>query len=124
MMVFHYSLTHIPWFLPTEFTEMFNHHLKKLIEQGVIKKVIHKWLPPPTRDFEKKASVLGYENLTFPFMLLAVGVAIASMMLLAETSVLKKTRRREQGRITRVSAQDLIEQEQIEGGGGNCQLGH
>ena len=38
----------------SEFTEMFNHHIKKLGEQGVIKKIISKWLPPPSVDFEKK----------------------------------------------------------------------
>ena len=91
-----------------EFTEMFNHHIKKLSEQGVIKKIISQWLPPPVVDFEKKASVLGYENLSFPFMLLAVGIMTASIVLVAETLALrhKDIRRQQMGR----SEEDLVEQ--------------
>ena len=90
---------------------MFNHHIKKLSEQGVIKKIISKWLPPPVLDFEKKASVLGYENLTFPFMLLAVGIMVASILLMAEAFFLRQQRQsRQQLLMGRRSEEDLIEE--------------
>lgn len=53
--------------------------------QGVIKKILSKWMPSPGRsEASARASELGYDNLLFPFMLLAAGLAAALGLALVE----------------------------------------
>ena len=75
----------------SEFTGLFNHYISRVEESGVLPSLKEKYLDPepdPITSYEtltgQEAFVLGYDTLLFPFMALAVGLAMAVAMLLWE----------------------------------------
>ena len=59
----------------SEFVDVWSYHLQRMIEFGIVKKLEKKWFPEDGDggrvNFE--AVVLGFENLLFPFLILAMG---------------------------------------------------
>ena len=85
----------------SEFRELFNYLMMKLVEVGIIKRINMKW-PDTSRheDFSIPEPVsLGFTNLLFPFNLLASGIIIASISVCLECllqNVLKKSQAKKQ----------------------------
>ena len=64
----------------SEFTQMFNAFLLKLRQSGVMNKIHQKWIPSGGENGNGNtnlAVVLGFENLSFPFLGLAFGAVVA-----------------------------------------------
>ena len=71
--------------IPPEFTELFNHHIFRLYEMGVMDRLKHKYVDKPNEDFGfPEAIALGYENLLFPFGFIALGAILASVVIVGE----------------------------------------
>ena len=65
----------------SELRESVNHFMLKLRETGVHDKLRQKWIPSTTRETAMgSGTVLGFENLSFPFLILAVGVMTSLAM--------------------------------------------
>ena len=63
----------------SEFRELFNYLMMKLVEVGIIKRINMKW-PDTSRDEDfsiPEPGSLGFNNLLFPFNLLATGIITA-----------------------------------------------
>ena len=78
----------------SEFREVFNYHLLKLTEHGILKRIYNRW-PDTSRNEEfgiAEAATLGFENLLFPFSLLAMGMT-AAVVLAAFEAIAKKMAR-------------------------------
>lgn len=63
----------------SELQESVNYFILKLRESGVHDKLRQKWVPSVAKETEEQSSgtVLGFENLSFPFLTLAFGVVSA-----------------------------------------------
>ena len=69
---------------------MFNHFLKKMHEGGVIAKMNLDWSLREETDFEVDPAVnLGYENVAFPFLILAGGLLFSCIFTLLESGFRK-----------------------------------
>ena len=71
----------------SEFVDIWSYHLQRMIEFGIVKKLKKKWLPDDDKvgrvNFE--AVLLGFENLLFPFIILAMGGLAAITIAIFET---------------------------------------
>lgn len=81
----------------SELTGLFNHFISKVEESGVLTSLKKRYLDPepdPISSYEtlsgQEAFVLGYDTLLFPFMVFAVGLALAFGLLFFENKVMKK----------------------------------
>ena len=67
----------------SEFEELFSHQIKVMEESGILNTLRKAWFPENGKTasniqgFDASANVLGFENLVFPFMILAAGSSIA-----------------------------------------------
>ncbi len=74
----------------SEFKALFDHHFVRLKQSGLLHQLHRKWLEGDApadisgRIFTQDAFPLGYDNLFFPSFVIAMGVAAAAVMLLAE----------------------------------------
>ena len=78
----------------SELREIFDHHLLKLTEHGILKRIYNRG-PDTSRNEDfgiAEAATLGFENLLFPFSLLAAGI-FASVAMAAFEALLRKTTR-------------------------------
>jgi len=82
----------------SELRAAFNYHLTSLHQAGVNNRLSHNWLeegrPSDMSDriFIDEASVLGYDNLFFPALIVSFGSASAIGLLILETLMSKNTR--------------------------------
>ncbi len=80
----------------SEFKDMFNFHLSRLKEAGVITTVIHKWLEEEKPDdlskriFQEEAMPLGYKNLFFPTMIMCIGISVCLVALCVERTLSRR----------------------------------
>ena len=61
----------------SEYLECFNHHLAKIKESGLLKRIATKWKleePPETDSGTEQPKALGFDDLFLPFVAVAVGV--------------------------------------------------
>ncbi len=78
----------------SEFRNLFNFHLNKLKQTGVLKLLVHKWLEEEKpadwshRIFQDDAMSLGYENLFFPAMIMLIGISAGMFVLGVEKFML------------------------------------
>ena len=69
----------------SELTELFNHHLVKMTESGLLQKLRRKWIDPDWQEIGiAEADSLGYEHLFLLFCIVGVGAAGALIVLAAE----------------------------------------
>ena len=70
----------------SELVEMFDYHIIKMQENGIIARFKHKWMYNTDKNYYgmAEAVTLEFENLIFPFMCLLVGIVAAATVLLAE----------------------------------------
>lgn len=69
----------------SEFTELFNHHIMKLYEMGVMDRLMRKHVIRHDKQYGLAEPVtLGYENLMFPFGIFILGVVIGGIATVAE----------------------------------------
>ena len=83
-----------PRFPPdSELTELFDFHLGRLMERGVMDKIRKKYVPDIKRDLsdsgnddndDELAIALGYDNVLFPFLLLLSGILVGGGMSILE----------------------------------------
>ena len=81
----------------SRYAEIFSFQIKKLREQGTLQKMRDKWFsqgpkPIPGREDPIVATVLGFENLLFPFLVLFLGAI--SGLVISTIEKLYKTRQR------------------------------
>ena len=81
----------------SELTDMVNHFLVKLKECGVMDKLARKWMPGAAEaagnrweQGPESGQALGFENLSFPFVLLAGGVLGGVLLSLFELACDKR----------------------------------
>ena len=69
----------------SEFVQLFNHFLKKMMEAGVIFKINKDMSKREIIDYEMEPAVtLGFENLAFPFLVLLCGLTLALIISCSE----------------------------------------
>ncbi len=63
----------------SEFLQLFNYHLSKLMESGIIESMQKTHFPKalPVDLNPSEALVLGYENVLFPFLILIFGLSVS-----------------------------------------------
>ena len=82
----------------SDFADLFSYHLVKLFQTGTVDKVSHRWMGGDRpgdwsgRIFQEVPSVLGYENLFFPIIVIIAGTVSALLLLLLENLILCKGR--------------------------------
>ena len=69
----------------SEFKSMFDHHLMKIIESGMLRKHVRKWLEGGRPEFEgslfvDEAKPLGLDNLLFPCTVLGLGIGMGLIL--------------------------------------------
>ena len=68
-----------------EFRRIFDYHLMKMEQAGIINKIIADYIPePPLIIGMSEANQLGYDNLVFPMIVLSVGLTSALVILTTE----------------------------------------
>ena len=74
----------------SEYVEMFDYHITKMQENGIVARFKHKWMYNTDKNNYgmAEAVTLDFENMVFPFMCLVVGVVSAATVLLAEWIIL------------------------------------
>ena len=74
----------------SEYVEMFDYHIIKMRENGIVARFKHKWMYNTDKnDYGMAEAVtLDFENMVFPFMCLVVGIVSAATVLLAEWIVI------------------------------------
>ena len=80
------SKTCKPFFTPL-FTQIFNYHLQKMDEWGLLHKYTRLGSKPTVVGGGTSATPLGYENVFFPFIGVIVGTVIALSTLFCEIIV-------------------------------------
>ena len=80
------SKTCKPFFTPL-FTQIFNYHLQKMDEWGLLHKYTRLGSKPTVVGGGTSATPLGYENVFFPFIGVIVGTVIALSTLFCEMIV-------------------------------------
>ena len=86
------STTHLSIALQknSELTKLFDYHLGKMLQSGLIRKMRNKWLLKDrvsgtvNGNLGEAANPLGYDNLLFPFLGLVGGVILSGVIILAE----------------------------------------
>ncbi len=84
----------------SELKSMFDHALFKVVQTGLLRELMHKWLEDKrpgdmsSRIFTEEAKPLGYENMFFPCLVMASGLAVALVLVLAEKLLLARARAR------------------------------
>ena len=69
----------------SELTALFNHHIFKLLQTGVVDRIRHAWMDRADGDYwVVEAVTLGYENVLFPFVSVVVGSLFAFLFTLCE----------------------------------------
>ena len=73
----------------SEFVDLFNYHIKKLEETGILSTLKDNWIPKgqgaSLQDRQSiQAITLGFENLFFPFMILLFGLATGMFLSITE----------------------------------------
>ncbi len=74
----------------SEFRNIFNYHIIKIAQSGMLKQAIFEWINGETPDdlskqiFQSGAFSLGYENLFFPMMVMLVGITAATLISFVE----------------------------------------
>ena len=69
----------------SELTEPFNLFMIKLRETGILNKIFRKWMAQSTHaDNVFTAQGLGFENLTFPFVCLIIGIILGVTIAILE----------------------------------------
>ena len=72
----------------SEFVDLFNSFLVKLRQSGILTKINQKWAPvsnsKEVMNTPESGTILGFENLSFPFNLLATGIIIGATVALVE----------------------------------------
>ncbi len=74
----------------SEFTAVLDHHLSWLHQSGLYRKMEHKWRLRPSNMGEgwkpnvEPASILGYENLSLPAILMSSGISGSFALVLLE----------------------------------------
>ena len=69
----------------SEFTELFNRHIFKLLQTGAVDRVRHMWMDRADGDYwVTEAVTLGYENVLFPFAAVVVGALLALLFMSCE----------------------------------------
>ena len=69
----------------SEFKELFNHHIMKLYEVGVIDRLMRKNVIIQNEEFGiAEAVALGYENVLFPFGIIFLGMVLAVVAIVGE----------------------------------------
>ena len=80
----------------SEILETFSFFLLKLRETGVLQKIKKNWnlarQPKQREEMQESGTVLGFENLSFPFLILAFGTISASTLAVIE-NLLRKIHR-------------------------------
>ena len=68
-----------------EFQRMFDYHLIKMKQAGLMTKIADHYIPdPPLIVGMSEASQLGYNNLLFPIIVLSFGISSAIIMVIIE----------------------------------------
>ncbi len=81
----------------SEFREIFDYHLIKFRQSGMLELLEHKWLDAEKPDdwshriFQEDAIPLGYENLFFPTAIMLGGVSVGMLILCAECVLHKRS---------------------------------
>ncbi len=77
---------HVAFGLPqdSELRHLLNHHLMQMSQSGVLDNLMARWLQSHKREEEEGAFALGYDNVLFPFSILAAGVGTALIFVLLE----------------------------------------
>ena len=71
----------------SEYKELFNHHLKKLNEKGILDKLAEMYMPKRnTPQTILEAIPLGYDNVLFPSLLMLIGI-MSSLLIVCLESV-------------------------------------
>ena len=74
---------------------MFNYHLVKLTRSGLLSKMERKWLTVQGQQEESQNSigfsVLDYDNLFFPFAIIAVGAMVSLVTAFLERALAVQT---------------------------------
>jgi hypothetical protein len=69
----------------SEFTDLFNYHLRKMEQSGLTHIILKRWRKRPTEVFSVPESItLGYNNTLFPFLLVTTGAIVAGIIALYE----------------------------------------
>ena len=71
----------------SEFTKMFDYHILKMRQSGLLAKMLEDWnkkIIALESDPGIEAYPLAYDNLLFPFLILSTGTAIALLLLILE----------------------------------------
>ena len=69
----------------SEYRELFNHHLKKLDEKGILDILGEKYLPKRTTpQYMLEAIPLGYDNVLFPSLVMFLGISFSLLMVCIE----------------------------------------
>ena len=72
----------------SEFLEVFNNFILKLRQSGILTKINEKWAPisnaKEVANTVAPGTFLGFENLSFPFILLTLGIILGVVIALIE----------------------------------------
>ena len=74
----------------SELLDMINHFMFKLRECGILHKLTQKWMPRKSQignrweQIPETGTVLGFENLSFPFVCLGFGIVMAVTLICLE----------------------------------------
>ena len=76
----------------SEWQEILNHHILKMLEGGILQRIDRSWLDTEkNEDFDIfTVTTLGFENVLFPFSILAMGITAAMSANLIEYLLGKK----------------------------------
>ena len=69
----------------SEFTELFNYHILKLFEMGVMHRLMQKYVINNNEEYGIAEPItLGYENLFFPFGIILLGAILSVVAIIGE----------------------------------------
>ena len=69
----------------SEFAELFDHHVIKMQEKGILDRIRHEWTDDKDQDYGKfEAGSLDFQNTAFGFVCVGIGIFIAAQVILIE----------------------------------------
>ena len=70
----------------SQWQEILNHHIMKMLEGGILQRIDRSWLDTErNEDFDIfTVTTLGFENVLFPFSILAMGITAAMLATMIE----------------------------------------
>ena len=69
----------------SEFAELFDHHIIKMQEKGILDRIRHEWTDDKDQDYGKfEAGSLDFQNMAFGFVCVGIGIFIAAQVILIE----------------------------------------